>query len=154
MGLVKLPLFLLSLTLYYQVSSLEQLAYYKFWESVSDQLIYDYSRKLRHAGLFGNYVYTDRGLSMKHHSYLNLMSYGFIDIREYVFSFWMLNNDYEGQYSFSISYNDKKLLFHHDFMTDFVKLEIQDNLIYILLKQLDIDISYGWNLHTFRFYID
>ncbi len=44
----------------YQVKSIELLANYKLWSSVSDQLAYDFSGNSRHGRLYGNFVFTDR----------------------------------------------------------------------------------------------
>lgn len=72
------------------IVSLELQGNYRFWDSVSNQIVYDYSGKNHHGFLTGSYFFTDRGLTTNSlASFLVETSFYASNTQEAVLSFWI-----------------------------------------------------------------
>jgi len=77
-----------------EVPSLVLLGNYRFWDSVSDQIVYDYSCQNHHGALKGSYYFTDRGFTTNSlATFVVETSYYTTHIQEAVLSFWILCPD-------------------------------------------------------------
>ena len=107
MGRGYLDLLILWLLLSHGVFSIELLANYKYWKSVSDQLTYDYSGNSRHGILNNDYIVTDRGLTPNIEYYFpSLMNYHNPELAKYLkllgfkyllWKFWLILWAYSGE---------------------------------------------------------
>ncbi len=149
-----LTLFVFSLFLAHEAASLELLANYKYWKSVSDQLSYDYSGNLRHAGLFWRYIVTDRGVLANEHFYPSFMAYRYPYLSEYVFSFWMFNNPGTGYWRYVLYHSSHSVLLLVSLRRSSVNLEFYMNNSLVPSKTANIPMFIGWNLHTTRVYMN
>jgi hypothetical protein len=156
MVLGSLASFLFCFIAIYEVSSLELLANYKYWKSVSDQLTYDYSGKSRHGSLFLDYTVTDRGLSPNAFSFASLMSYRYPTLNDYTFSFWMFNNASSGQFYFNIYDDAETVGFYYVISTSSIELRfyLYVNGAWMHFETTSIPMFMGWNLHTLNLNID
>lgn len=141
--------------LVYRVASIELLANYKYWKSISNTLTYDYSGNSRHGGLFDSYIFTDRGISPNTFYFPSIMSYNNPRLADYTFSFWMLSNAISEQAWICI-YSDSgtKIEFYYMFNTNSFILEFRLNSVPQPSKTTSFPIFEGWNLHTVRAYLD
>jgi hypothetical protein len=83
---------LFAVALIYKADSIELVANYKLWKSVSTQFAYDFSGNSRHGRFLSSFIATDRGIATSLSSSLytiRMMAYRFLSIDEYTFSFWM-----------------------------------------------------------------
>jgi hypothetical protein len=146
------------------VYSLELVANYKFWDSASDQIIYDYSGKGRHGQMYYNFMFTDRGITPRFGYYarfdgMSLTSNPVQGYSDFILSFWALRlSDYCSVYNYIFENSDYPPIYHE---------------IYYYISSSTTNINYyqyyyygnhnyyssdnfisGWNLYTIRIYSD
>ncbi len=148
---------LMAIASIYPAYSIELLANYKLWQSVSPELAYDFSGNSRHASLRDAFIVTDRGLRPSDAYKIRLMKYGFLSLEDYVISVWMLNYAGSGQYSYLDLYVRTDSSYFHQ-----IRYVFDDgNTTYTglayyrggsLSSSYQISRIIGWNLHTMRIY--
>ena len=91
------------------VSSIELVANYKFWDSVSDQIVFDASGNSRHGEwLDPNFHITDRGVDYAYFRGMSLTSIPVQGYSDFALSFWALRVNGVGGIFCQISDGDGK----------------------------------------------
>jgi hypothetical protein len=138
------------------VTSIELLANYKFWDSVSNQIIYDYSGNSRHGEMldFENIISTDRGVTNVDGftpalSGMSLVSTSVQGYSDFALIIWALRiSDHSVLYNFISDGDSNNHFIGYDFSST------STALIYRHISSLDHGAISGWNLFTIRLYPD
>jgi hypothetical protein len=150
-----IALLAISLILFQEIASIELLANYKYWNSASNQLTYDYSGNSRHGNLSVNCIVTDRGLSIYPAAntfyFLTLMHYKYPILNEYVVSLWLFSTAGNGGLNFTFYSNAGSIEFKYRFTLNNNILEIEKDKVAYISKTTTIPMFLGWNLNTLRF---
>jgi hypothetical protein len=128
------------------ILSLELLGNYRFWDSVSDQIVYDYSG-LNHHGVFtGSYFFTDRGFTTNTVAYFVVETFFYTsNTQEAAISFWILCPDNSTNVSIESTTENKSVRAVYDQTANpYARLENLGTNIY----SKKVSLYNEWNLYT------